>query len=221
MSLAGDTWSPRRAGRGRLEQSPRGVEVSTSRPVLAVRRSTWLQPWPRGSWNLGDGWRDRGCAAATEGRWCDGVIRRSVSNPEAAAACAGALMSVFGDFIKLRREELRLDQVALARQLGVQQQTVSKWEKAKTVPKPRRIRELAEVLRVEVSDLMRYAGYLAEGDPEEAQANEPIHNLLEQVGRLTDDQLIVLIDQAWEEYRGRVGFSLEYPRRRGGGTPPR
>jgi transcriptional regulator with XRE-family HTH domain len=129
-------------------------------------------------------------------------------------------MSVFGDFIKLRREELRLDQAGLARQLGVQQQTISKWEKAKTVPKPSRIRDLADVLRVEVSDLMRYAGYLAEGDPEDVQAKEPIHHLLEQVGCLTDDQLIVLVDQAWEEYRGRVGFSLEDPRRRGGGTAP-
>ena len=130
-------------------------------------------------------------------------------------------MSVLGDFIKLRREELRLDQVALARQLGVQQQTVSKWEQAKTVPKPSRIRDLAGVLRVEVSDLMRYAGYLVEGDPEEAQAKDPLHYLLDRVGRLTDDQLIVLIDQAWEEYRGRVGFSLEDPRRRGRGTAPR
>ena len=130
-------------------------------------------------------------------------------------------MSVFGDFIKLRREELRLDQVALARQLGVQQQTVSKWEQAKTVPKPRRIRDLAEALRVEVSDLMRYAGYLAEDDPEKVQAYEPLDHLLEQVGRFTDDQLIVLIDHAWEEYRSRVGFGLQDPRRRGTGTTPR
>ncbi len=87
--------------------------------------------------------------------------------------------------------------------------------------KPKRIRDLAEVLRVEVSDLMRYAGYLADGDPEEAQAKEPLHHLLEQVSRLTDDQMIILIDHAWEEYRGRVGFSLEDPRRRGRGTTPR
>ena len=32
-------------------------------------------------------------------------------------------------------------------------------------------------------------------------------------GGLTNEQLIVLIDQAWEEYRGRAGFSLEAPRR--------
>jgi len=127
-------------------------------------------------------------------------------------------MSIFGDFVKLRREELRLDQVALARHLGVKQQTVSKWEQAKTVPKPRRIRELAKVLRVEVADLMRYAGYMAEGDSEEVQAREPIHTLLGQIGRLSDDQLIVLIDQSWEEYRGRLGFNLEDPRRRGGRT---
>ena len=122
-------------------------------------------------------------------------------------------MSVFGDFVKLRREELRLDQVDLARRLGVNQQTVSKWEQAKAVPRPQRIRKLAEVFRVEVSDLMRYAGYLPDGEPPGAQADDPFHRLLGQVGDLTNEQLIVLIDQAWEEYRGRLGFSLEDPRR--------
>ncbi len=64
-------------------------------------------------------------------------------------------MSVFGDFVKLRREELSMDQKDLARELGVQQQTVSKWEQAKAVPKPQRIRRLADVLRVDLSGLMR------------------------------------------------------------------
>ncbi|MDQ3573582.1 MAG: helix-turn-helix domain-containing protein [Actinomycetota bacterium] len=123
-------------------------------------------------------------------------------------------MSVFGDFVKLRREELNLDQTGLARQLGVNQQTVSKWEQAKAVPRPERIRELADVLRVETSDLMRYAGYLLDDKPADVQAAEPFHRLMGEIGRLTNDQLIVLIDQAWEEYRGRAGFSLEGPRRR-------
>ena len=122
-------------------------------------------------------------------------------------------MSVFGDFVKLRREELGLDQIALARKLRVHQQTVSKWEQAKTVPPPQRIRQLAEVLRVDVSDLMRYAGYLPD-EPAEAQADGPLHNVLEQASHLTNDQLIVLIDHAWEEYRSRLGFSLDHPRRR-------
>ncbi|MFN2506598.1 MAG: helix-turn-helix domain-containing protein [Acidimicrobiales bacterium] len=122
-------------------------------------------------------------------------------------------MSVFGDFVKLRREELNLDQAELARALGINQQTVSKWEQAKTVPRPQRIRDVAEVLRVDVSDLMKYAGYLPDGEPEEVQAEEPIHQLLGVVSHLTNDQLIVLIDQAWEEYRFRAGFSLEHPRR--------
>ena len=123
-------------------------------------------------------------------------------------------MSVLGDFVKLRREELNLDQIGLARALGVQQQTVSKWEQGKTVPKPRRIRQLAQLLQVDVPDLMRYAGYLPDEEPAEVQAQDPLHQLLEQVSRLSNDQLIVLIDQAWEEYRFRIGFSLEHPRRR-------
>ncbi len=122
-------------------------------------------------------------------------------------------MSMFGDFVKLRREELRMDQVGLAQLLGVNQQTVSKWEQAMAVPRPRRIRHLAEVLRVDVADLMRHAGYLPEGEPPDVQAEEPFHLLMGQVSGLTNDQLIVLIDQAWEEYRRRLGFSLEDPRR--------
>ncbi len=125
-------------------------------------------------------------------------------------------MSVFGDFVKLRREELGLDQDGLARELGVHQQTVSKWERAKTVPNPKRIRQIAEVLRVDLSDLMKYAGYLPAGGPQEEQAQDPFHQVLDQVSHLTNDQLIVLIDHAWEEHRFRVGFSLEHPRRRGG-----
>ncbi len=116
----------------------------------------------------------------------------------------------------MRREELSLDQGGLALQLGVHQQTVSKWEQAKAVPPPKRIRELAEVLRVDVSDLMRYAGYLPDDKRAEVEAEEPFHRLMGQVSGLTNDQLIVLIDQAWEEYRGRCGFSLEDPRRTGG-----
>lgn len=125
-------------------------------------------------------------------------------------------MSVFGDFVKLRREELRLDQVDLGLRLGVNQQTVSKWEQAKVVPRPQRIRKLAEVLRVDVSDLMRYAGYLPEGKPPDVQADEPFHRLLGQVSGLTSEQLIVLIDQSWEEYRGRLGLGWEDPRRHRG-----
>ncbi len=122
-------------------------------------------------------------------------------------------MSVFGDFVKLRREELNLDQTELARSLGVHQQTISKWEQAKTVPKPQRIHRLAEVLRVEVSDLMRFAGYLPEGEPPAKDSGDQLQQLMNHVATLTDAQLIVLIDHAWEAYRARVGFSLEGPRR--------
>ena len=90
------------------------------------------------------------------------------------------------------------------------QQTVSKWEQAKAVPRPQRIRKLAEVLRADVSDLMRYAGYLPEGEPPGAQADAPFHRLLGQVG-LTNEQLIVLIEPAWEEYRGRLGSAWRIP----------
>jgi ribosomal protein L17 len=46
------------------------------------------------------------------------------------------------------------------------------------------------------------------------KSNEPLHQVMEKVAYLTDDQLIVLIDQAREQYRDRQGFGLERPRRR-------
>ena len=92
-------------------------------------------------------------------------------------------------------------------------------EQAKAVPGPQRLQRIAEVLRVDTSDLMRYAGYLPNGEPAEVQADGPFHQLLGQISQLTNDQLVVLIDQAWEEHRGRAGFSLDQPTRvrRGGG----
>ena len=123
-------------------------------------------------------------------------------------------MSSFGDFVRVRREELNLDQRALGGQLGVNQQTVSRWEQAKAVPRPDRIRRLAEVLRVEVAELMRYAGYLPEDELAEAKSDRPLHRLLNQVGGLTNDELILLIDQAWQEYRSRAALSLQTPHRR-------
>jgi len=60
---------------------------------------------------------------------------------------------------------------------------------------------------------MRYAGFLLDGEPADMQADEPLHRLLSEIGRLSNEQLIVLIDQAWEEYRGRAGFNLEASRR--------
>ena len=74
---------------------------------------------------------------------------------------------------------------------------------------------LAEVLRVDLPDLMRYAGYLPGVETPGAQSKDPFHQLMGQIESLTNDQLIVLIDQAWEAYRNRHGFSLEDPGRRG------
>lgn len=48
---------------------------------------------------------------------------------------------------------------------------------------------------------MRYAGFSPDGEPADVQAEEPFHRLMGELGGLTNEQLIVLIDQAWEEYR--------------------
>lgn len=44
-------------------------------------------------------------------------------------------MALLGETVKIRREELGLDQLELGRQVGVGQQTVSRWETGASVPK--------------------------------------------------------------------------------------
>lgn len=123
---------------------------------------------------------------------------------------------MLGDFIRLRREELSLDQTHLARLVGVHQQTVSKWEQGNDVPQPKRIRELAEALEADCLNLMRYAGYLTEAEPSQTKGEEPFHRFMAQICELNDDQLVLLIDHAWEEHRNRAGFALDSyrPRRK-------
>lgn len=66
------------------------------------------------------------------------------------------------DLIRARRMELDWSQGDLARKLGVGQQTVSRWEAATAVPRPRTIKSIAEVLGLNARELLALAGYLTE-----------------------------------------------------------
>lgn len=121
---------------------------------------------------------------------------------------------LFADTVRLRREELDMSQAELAARLHTTQQTVSRWEAGATIPRPRRIVRLADVLGLEAGELHRIAGYIKQ--PERSDAWDDVHDLVSRIGQLSDLELMLLIDAAWQELRVRRGLSVDIPRR-----PPR
>ena len=63
-------------------------------------------------------------------------------------------MSLAGN-IRARRQELKLSQVYVADRLGVSRQAVSKWEAGRSEPTASNLVDLAELLEISVSDLVR------------------------------------------------------------------
>lgn len=94
-------------------------------------------------------------------------------------------MSLLGETVKIRREELRLDQLELGRQVGVGQQTVSRWETGLAVPKRDRLGPLADALGLDSEYLHRMAGYLPA--EQTSAAADVVHQLYERTPELTDE----------------------------------
>jgi transcriptional regulator with XRE-family HTH domain len=113
-------------------------------------------------------------------------------------------VSLIGETVKIRREELGLDQLELGRRVGVGQQTVSRWETGAAVPKPDRLPMLAEVLGLDSGYVHRMAGYLPPGQT--SAAGEVVHELYARVQELTDEEVLLLIDRCWQEFRRRRGL---------------
>ena len=113
-------------------------------------------------------------------------------------------MSLIGESIKIRREELGLDQLELGRLVGVGQQTVSRWETGAAVPKANRLPVLAEVLSLDSEYVHRMAGYLPVD--RSSAAADLVHDVLARAAELTDPELLLLIDRCWQEYRKRQGL---------------
>lgn len=59
-----------------------------------------------------------------------------------------------GENIKSRRKELKLSQEYIAEQLGVSRQAVSKWETGQSEPTAGNLIQLAEVLELNLSELV-------------------------------------------------------------------
>lgn len=108
---------------------------------------------------------------------------------------------IFADTLRSRRAELRLNQRDLAAQLGVKQQTVSRWESGTALPRPDRVAQLAKALGFNRGDLLRLAGYIGEGDDVE----RGVGAVLVQLPDLSDDELRRVLDTAWGEYAKRTG----------------
>jgi transcriptional regulator with XRE-family HTH domain len=117
---------------------------------------------------------------------------------------------LLSEAIRLRREELGLDQSELAYRLGVGQQTVSRWETGAGLPRRDRLPQLASALELDPSHLLRLAGFLPAGEEESASA--VFRQAYERAGEFRDDELVLLLDRLWSELRRRGGFSTPAPR---------
>jgi transcriptional regulator with XRE-family HTH domain len=109
--------------------------------------------------------------------------------------------------VRTRRVELNISQSTLAERLRVSQQTVSRWESGGASPGPRRIAELAEALNLDLSALLRSAGYLVASD---FTANR-LQPMVAELGRMTTSDLVLFIDAGWEQLRGRLAASPARP----------
>ncbi len=114
-------------------------------------------------------------------------------------------MSLLGEAVKIRREELGLDQLELGRRVGVGQQTVSRWETGASVPKVDRLPVLAEVLGLDSEYVHRMAGYLP--PDRSSPAADLVHGVYARAAEFSDDELLLLLDRVWQEYRRRRGMS--------------
>ena len=74
---------------------------------------------------------------------------------------------MFSENLKIVRKEKGFSQEQLATRLNVVRQTVSKWEKGLSVPDAELLIQLAEVLDVEVSELLGKKIEVQEGQSEE------------------------------------------------------
>lgn len=113
-------------------------------------------------------------------------------------------MGLFDRTVNVRREEVGLSQTELAIRVGVSQQTVSRWESGMAIPQSERVIALARVLDLEEDRLLSYAGFLPEGD--RSQHWGQFQAMYESLVQLSDQELILLLDRAWQEHRRRQGF---------------
>jgi transcriptional regulator with XRE-family HTH domain len=114
---------------------------------------------------------------------------------------------LFSDAVQLHRERRGLTQQELAQRLGVRQQTISRWESGLALPGPKRVLAVEDELGLERGSLLRVIGYL----PEDEGSGQPeaVRQLLQALPTLSDGELMLLIDAAWQLHRERHGMVIE------------
>lgn len=97
-----------------------------------------------------------------------------------------SIYSHIGDQIRKLREEMRLSQEALAKEVGVSTNTVSRWETATYKLSINDLQKIAEFFKVRISKLL----------PAEETAQPKYNALLSAIGELPQDDIDELTEYA-------------------------
>lgn len=95
--------------------------------------------------------------------------------------------AVFAAAVKRGRERLGISQDLAAERVGVRQQTWSGWEKGVSIPPPRRVATIAEVLKLDTTKLQQAAGHIpvsGETAEEPLPAEDDLASRLDQLDQL-------------------------------------
>ncbi len=106
---------------------------------------------------------------------------------------------MFSENLKTMRKEKGFSQEQLATRINVVRQTVSKWEQGISVPDAELLIKLAEVLDVEVSDLLGKKIEITEGQSE-------IDALALELAKL--NELLVLYGNKISVWKKKIGLAL-------------
>lgn len=92
--------------------------------------------------------------------------------------------AVFAAAVRRGRERLGISQDVAADRVGVRQQTWSGWEKGISIPPPRRVASIAELLKLDPTKLQQAAGHIPAG------IDGPVDDLV-----VSDDEVTPRLDQ--------------------------
>jgi transcriptional regulator with XRE-family HTH domain len=115
----------------------------------------------------------------------------------------------FARVTSARRQALGLDQRTVAENVGVTQQTISRWESGISLPRREAVHALARALDLDVDELHRLAGYASSMAVDEVV--DLVHAVHSHVHRFSDEQLLLLLDLLWRTHYERGAARLAQP----------
>jgi ribosome-binding protein aMBF1 (putative translation factor) len=119
-------------------------------------------------------------------KWIDARAFQRIPHAPTAYGILASVTEDFGELLRAARVRLGWDQGQVARQLGVGQQTVSRWERGETCPARTKAPDIARILCIEVQQVLRA---MAASKPASPAATTPIRPLLTELplGMLAED----------------------------------